>query len=154
MIRRPPRSTLFPYTTLFRSNGIEGETFFQKNAPRGTPGWVRTVRLPAESAKRDVEYVLCNDLRTLLWLGNLASIELHPWLSKVDRLERPDVLVMDIDPLEGGFALAARAALCARDVLRDHGLDAGAKTSGGKGVHVVVPLVRRYEFDRVRDAGL
>src|SRR5437588_7799213 len=58
MIRRPPRSTLFPYTTLFRSNGIEGETFFQKNAPKGTPDWVRTVTLPAESAKRDVDYVL------------------------------------------------------------------------------------------------
>jgi DNA ligase D len=143
-----------PLTVKRYPNGIEGETFFQKNAPKGTPEWVRTVKLPAESAKRDVDYVLCNDRRTLLWLGNLASIELHPWLSRVDRLERPDWLVMDIDPLEGGVALAARAALCARDVLRAHGLEALAKTSGGKGVHVYIPLVRRYEFDRIRDAGL
>ena len=143
-----------PLTARRFPNGIDGETFFQKNAPKGTPPWVRTVTLPAESAKRDVAYVLCNDARTLAWLGNLASIELHPWLSRVDRLERPDWLIMDIDPLEGGFALAVRAALCARDVLSEHGLEGCAKTSGGKGVHVYVPLQRRYEFDRVRDAGL
>src|SRR5438552_9897701 len=125
-----------PLTVKRYPNGIDGETFFQKNAPKGTPEWVKRATLPAESAKRDVDYVLCNDLRTLLWLGNLASIELHPWLSRVDRLERPDWLVMDIDPLEGGFSLAVRAALAAHDVLRDHGLDGCVKTSGGKGVHV------------------
>ena len=143
-----------PLTVKRYPDGIGGEAFFQKNAPKGTPPWVRTVTLPAESAKREVAYVLCNDLRTLLWLSNLASIELHPWLSRVDRLERPEWLVMDIDPLEGGFALAARAALCARDVLEEHGLQGCAKTSGGKGVHVYVPLRRRHDFDRVRDAGL
>ena len=142
-----------PLTVKRYPNGIDGETFFQKNAPKGTPEWVRTVTLPAESARRDVAYVLCNDLRTLLWLGNLASLELHPWLSRVDRLERPDWLVMDIDPLEGGFARSVRAALAAREVLRDHGLDGVCKTSGGKGVHVYLPLQRRYGFDRVGDAG-
>jgi len=143
-----------PLTVKRYPDGIAGITFFQKNAPKGTPDWVKTITLPAESAKRDVAYVLCNDVRTLLWLANLASIELHPWLSRADRLEKPDVLVMDIDPLEGGFPLAVRAALCAREVLREHGLDGCAKTSGGKGVHVYVPLVRRYPFDEVRDAGL
>src|SRR5438477_11767899 len=142
-----------PLTVKRYPNGIDGETFFQKNAPKGTPEWVRTVTLPADSASRDVAYVLCNDLRTLLWLGNLASLELHPWLSRVDRLERPDWLVMDIDPLEGGFARSVRAALAAREVLRGHGLDGVCKTSGGKGVHVYVPLQRRYGFDRVGDAG-
>jgi bifunctional non-homologous end joining protein LigD len=142
-----------PLTVKRYPDGIDGETFYQKNAPRGTPEWVRTETLRAESAKRDVDYVLCNDLRTLLWLANLASIELHPWLSRVDRLERPDWLVMDIDPLEGGFELAVRAALSAREVLREHGLDGCPKTSGGKGVHVYVPLQRRYAFDRVNDAG-
>jgi bifunctional non-homologous end joining protein LigD len=143
-----------PLTVKRYPDGIEGETFYQKNAPRGTPEWVRTETLRAESAKRDVDYVLCNDLRTLLWLANLASIELHPWLSRVDRLERPDWLIMDIDPLEGGFDRAVQAALCAHEVLRDHGLDGCAKTSGGKGVHVYVPLQRRYDFVRVLDAGL
>src|SRR5436190_22400655 len=109
-----PHLRNWPLTVKRYPDGIGGETFFQKNAPRGTPDWVRTVTLPAESAKREVAYVLCNDRRTLLWLGNLASIELHPWLSRVDRLERPDWLVMDIDPLEGGFARSVRAALAAR----------------------------------------
>jgi bifunctional non-homologous end joining protein LigD len=143
-----------PLTVKRYPDGIDGEAFFQKNAPRGTPEWVRTVTLPAESAKREVAYVLCNDFRTLAWLSNLASLELHPWLSRVDRLERPDWLVMDIDPLEGGFELSVRAALAAREVLRDHGLDGCAKTSGGKGVHVYIPLQRRYDFGRVLDAGL
>ena len=143
-----------PLTVKRYPDGIDGEAFFQKNAPRGTPEWVPTITLPAESAKRDVEYVLCNNWGTLAWLANLASLEFHPWLSRVDRLERPDWLVMDIDPLEGGFELSVRAALVAREVLREHGLEGCAKTSGGKGVHVYIPLQRRYDFGRVLDAGL
>src|SRR5436853_41362 len=103
-----------PLTVKRYPNGIHGETFFQKNAPKGTPEWVKTVRLPAESAKREVDYVLCNDTRTLLWLGNLASIELHPWLSRVDRLERPEWLVLDVDPPEDDFTIKTVPALLRR----------------------------------------
>jgi bifunctional non-homologous end joining protein LigD len=141
-----------PLTVKRYPNGIHGETFFQKNAPRGTPEWVKTVRLPAESAKREVDYILCNDTRTLLWLGNLASIELHPWLSRVDRLERPEWLVLDVDPPEGQFDLAVQTALLTNDVLRERGLEGVAKTSGAKGVHVYVPLQRRYGYDEVNRA--
>ncbi|MFN2544650.1 MAG: non-homologous end-joining DNA ligase [Actinomycetota bacterium] len=142
-----------PLTVKRYPNGIEGETFYQKNAPKGTPEWVRTITLPAESAKRDVAYVLCNDPRTLLWLGNLASIELHPWISRVDRLERPDWLVLDVDPPEGRFDLAVRTALVTNEVLEELRLPGCAKTSGSKGVHVYVPLQRRYGYDVVRRAG-
>src|SRR5919197_1464441 len=125
-----------PLTVKRYPNGIDGETFFQKNAPRGTPQWVRTIRLPAESAKREVDYIVCNDERTLLWLGNQAAIELHPWMSRVDRLERPDWLILDVDPPEGRFDLAVRTALVTHEVLEEVGLPGCAKTSGAKGVHV------------------
>jgi bifunctional non-homologous end joining protein LigD len=143
-----------PLTVRRYPNGIGGETFYQKNAPKGTPEWVRTITLPAESAKRDVEYILCNDRRTLLWLGNLASIELHPWLSRVDRLERPEWLVLDVDPPEGRFDRAVRTALVIREVLDELGIAGCAKTSGAKGIHIYVPLQRRFAYDEVRRAAL
>src|SRR5512145_1514065 len=103
-----------PLTVKRYPDGIEGEAFYQKNAPRGTPSWVKTITVHAGSSQRDVDYVVANDRRTLLWLGNLAAIELHPWLSRVDRLDRPDFLLLDIDPTEGRFDQALRAALLAR----------------------------------------
>ena len=141
-----------PLTVKRYPNGIDGETFFQKNAPKGTPDWVKTITLPAESARRDVAYVLCNDRRTLLWLGNLASIELHPWLSQTDRLDRPESLVLDVDPPEGRFDLAVRTALFTKEVLDEMGTAGCAKTSGAKGVHVYVPIRRRYHYEEVRQA--
>jgi DNA ligase D len=143
-----------PLTVKRYPDGIEGETFFQKNASKYTPDWVKTITLPSEHGKRkEVRYVLCNDRRTLLWLANQAAIELHPFLSTVDKLDRPESLVMDIDPLEGGFKDSVKAALAAREILKRHGLEGCTKTSGGKGVHVYVPLTRRYSFEQVQDAG-
>jgi bifunctional non-homologous end joining protein LigD len=139
-----------PLTVKRYPDGIDGFSFFQKNAPRYTPDWVKTVRLPAWSAGRDVDYILCNSKRTLLWLANQAAIELHPWLSSVDHLHRPTHLVFDLDPPEGRFELAVRAALATREVLEAAGLASAAKTSGAKGMHVYVPLQRRYPYGRVR----
>jgi len=141
-----------PLTVKRYPDGIHGFSFFQKNAPKYAPPWVRTVTLPAESAKRDVSYILCNSERTLLWLANQGSIELHPWLSRVGRLERPDHLVMDLDPPEGAFDRAAEIAFLVKEVLDGVGLSAAAKTSGAKGIHVFVPLQRRYDYGEVRAA--
>jgi bifunctional non-homologous end joining protein LigD len=143
-----------PLTVKRYPDGIEGPFFFQKNTPRYAPDWVRTVRLGAPSARRDVDYTLCNSKRTLMWLGNQASIELHPWTSRVDRLDRPDHLVFDLDPIEGGFQMAVDAALLLREVLAEVGLQGTAKTSGSKGIHVYVPLIRRHSFGRVRRAAV
>jgi bifunctional non-homologous end joining protein LigD len=133
-------------------DGINGLSFFQKNTPSYAPDWVSTVTLRAESAKRDVAYTLCNTKRTLLWLANQAAVELHPWPSRVDRLERPDYLVMDLDPPEEGFGAAVEAAFVVKEVLDGLGLEAATKTSGAKGVHVYVPLERRYGYPEVRAA--
>src|SRR5439155_13279694 len=92
---------------------------------------------------------VCNSKRTLMWLANQASIELHPWLSRLDRLERPTHVVLDIDPPEGDFDRAVQAALLTRDVLADAGLHGVAKTSGSKGIHVYVPVQRRHDGEEL-----
>jgi bifunctional non-homologous end joining protein LigD len=141
-----------PLTLKRYPDGIDGFSFFQKNTPSYAPEWIRTATYHAGSAKRDVAYVLCNDKRTLLWLANQAAVELHPWLSRIDRIERPDHLVFDLDPPEGKFEVAVEVAPVVRDVLREHGLDGLPKTSGAKGIHVYVPLQRRHHYGEVRAA--
>jgi DNA ligase D len=117
------------------------EPFMQKNVPKYTPPWVRTVRLWAESSRRDVSYALCDDRRTLLWFANQRAIEYHPTLVLADRWDRPTYLVLDIDPPAGdGFGPAVRAAQLVRQALADAGLAGAVKTSGSKGVHVFVPV--------------
>jgi bifunctional non-homologous end joining protein LigD len=115
--------------------------FMQKNVPKYTPEWVRTVSLWAEASKREVSYALCNDRRTLLWFANQRAVEYHPTLLRAGRWNRPAHLVLDIDPPSSvAFPLAVRAAQLVRQALADAGLAGAVKTSGAKGVHVFVPL--------------
>jgi bifunctional non-homologous end joining protein LigD len=115
--------------------------FMQKNVPKYTPDWVSTVTMWAERSRREVSYALCNDRRTLLWFANQRAVEYHPTLFRIDRPETPTRLILDIDPPEGpAFGLAVQAALLVRQALADLGLAAVVKTSGAKGVHVVVPV--------------
>ena len=115
--------------------------FMQKNVPKYTPDWVRTVSVWAESSKREVSYALCNDRKTLLWFANQRAVEYHPTLVRADDWAHPSYLILDLDPPEGdSFALAVGAALLVRQALADLGLAGAVKTSGAKGVHVFVPL--------------
>jgi bifunctional non-homologous end joining protein LigD len=115
--------------------------FMQKNVPKYTPPWVRTVPLWAETSKREVSYALCNDRRTLLWFANQRAVEFHPTLVRADRRDHPTYLVLDIDPPSvDAFPLAVRAAQLVRQALADAGLAGVVKTSGAKGVHVFVPV--------------
>ncbi len=115
--------------------------FMQKNVPKYTPSWIRTVQFWAESSRREVSYALCNDRRTLLWFANQRAVEYHPTLVTADRPDRITHLVLDLDPPEtGGFKMAVRAAWVVRDVLSGAGLEGVVKTSGAKGVHLFVPL--------------
>src|ERR1700752_881266 len=117
------------------------EAFMQKNVPRYTPDWVRTVTLWSESSRRDVDYALCNDRRTLIWFANQRAVEYHPTLVRADRPDSPTHLVIDIDPPDAdAFAMAARAAHVVRAALADAGLQGAVKTSGSKGLHVYVPV--------------
>src|SRR5207253_3100457 len=113
----------------------------QKNVPRYTPEWVKTVEWWAETSKRQVSYALCNDRRTLLWFANQRAVEYHPTLVHADRPDRVTHLVLDLDPPPGEtFAMAVQAAHLVRQVLVDAGLEGAVKTSGAKGVHVFVPV--------------
>src|SRR3954447_15001145 len=117
------------------------DAFMQKNVPKYTPDFVRTVAHWAESSKREVTYAVCDDRRTLLWFANQRAIEYHPGLTTVTHPDEQSHLILDLDPPEGdAFGMAVRAAQLVRDVLREVGLDAVVKTSGAKGVHVFVPI--------------
>jgi bifunctional non-homologous end joining protein LigD len=117
------------------------EPFMQKNVPKYTPSWVRTVSLWAESSHREVSYALCNDRRTLLWLANQRAVEYHPTLVRAGSWQHPDYLVLDLDPpAPEAFGQAVRAAFLIREALASAGLAGAVKTSGAKGLHVIVPL--------------
>jgi bifunctional non-homologous end joining protein LigD len=143
-----------PLTVKRYPDGIEGFSFFQKNTPKYAPEWVKTVPLWAGSARRDVHYTLCNTKRTLLWLANQAAIELHPWLSRTRRLEHPDHLVFDLDPPPGHFDVAVKVALAMKEVLDQHGIEGALKTSGAKGIHIYIPIQRRFDYRAARVAAV
>jgi DNA ligase D-like protein (predicted polymerase) len=115
--------------------------FMQKNLPDHAPDWIARAPIWAEASQRTVDYALCNDLRTLLWFANQRAVEYHTTLARVDDLNAPTHLVIDLDPPEGApFAVVVGVADQVRTALREVGLDAAVKTSGAKGVHVVVPV--------------
>ena len=141
-----------PLSLVRAPDGVDGQRYFQKNTPAYAPSWIRTVTIPAPSAKRDVAYTVCNDAATLAWLGNQAALEFHPAPVRRDRLERPDLLVIDIDPPDGAFDAAVEVAFLVLDVLDDLGLGTLVKTTGGKGLHIVVPIVRHVSPEQLRHA--
>ncbi len=141
-----------PLTLVRAPDGVAGERYYQKDTPRYAPSWIPTVAIPAPSAKREVAYTVCNDTATLAWLGNQAALEFHPAPVRRDRLERPDQLIVDIDPPDDAFGAAVEVALLVLDVTDDLGLRTLLKTSGGKGLHVVMPIRRHVSPQELRHA--
>jgi len=142
---RPIVMTRFP-------NGIDKEGFYEKDAPQGTPPWVKTFKRYSETAEREINYVLCNDLDTLLWLANLASLEIHMTLSKADSFENPDLVVFDLDPKPpADYDDVVEVALLIKEKLDDLSLTSYVKTSGKKGLHIIMPIVNRYTFQQARE---
>jgi bifunctional non-homologous end joining protein LigD len=124
-----------PLTLKRYPNGVEGQYFYEKRSPSHAPEWVRT----AEAL--GIEYVVCDDLPTLVWLANLADLELHPSLSRADDIMRPAVMAFDLDPgAPAGLRECCEVALILREALGRIGLECFAKTSGSKGIQVYVPL--------------
>ena len=132
-------------------DGIHGKSFFQKNAPDHAPEWIRRIRVYSEGSKRELDYFVAEDLDSLLWVANSASIPLHVWLSRTADLGRPDYCVLDLDPKEAPFADVARIALFLKEVCDEIGLAAFVKTSGSTGLHVMLPLGRQVTYRQSRD---
>ena len=136
-----------PVTLVRYPNGVDGKSFFAKNAPAGTPGWVRTATLPSPGSAKDrdtLDYVVVDDLPTLVWAANLAGLELHVPQWKVGphgAAAEPDLLVLDLDPGPPATVVeCAWVALLLRDALAADGLTPFAKTSGSKGLQLMVPV--------------
>jgi bifunctional non-homologous end joining protein LigD len=149
---------LLPYLrdrplTLHRfPGGVSEDGFYEKDAPAGTPGFVETFTHWAEAPGRDVEFVLCNNPDTLVWLANIAALELHATLSRAGSYDSPDLLFVDIDPEPPfPFESVIEVARVVRDRLEDRGLSSFVKTSGKKGIHIVVPIAPGPSFDEVRE---
>ena len=119
-----------PLTLVRAPDGVGKHRYYQKAAPTYAPDWIATVRIPAPSAGRDVDYVVCQDAPTLRWLGNQAVVEFHPAPVRRDRLERPDLLVVDVDPPEDGFEAAVEVVFLVLEILEDrHGCRSTIVTS-------------------------
>ncbi|HVM90930.1 MAG TPA: DNA ligase D [Verrucomicrobiae bacterium] len=128
-------------------NGIEGESFFQKDQPNAPKG-IKTVAIRSASEGKTLHYLVCNDRKTLDYAIQLGGIVLHPWLSNLARLERPDFLVIDLDPESVPFDHVVKTALVVKDVLDEIGAASYCKTSGSRGLHVCVPLGGTYSYEQ------
>jgi bifunctional non-homologous end joining protein LigD len=140
-----------PLTLERYPNGINTKRFFQKEVSSYFPKWIRTVTV--EKVGGTVTHVLCNDTATLVYLSNQACVTPHIFLSRADKVETPDQLVFDLDPQGDEFEVVRTTALAFKQVLDEVGLPAFLKTTGSRGLHVVVPLKRRESYDSVRTFG-
>ncbi len=138
-----------PVTLKRFPEGVFGESFYEKDAPAFTPAWVKTVRVPRrERDTLPIKYIIINDRATLVWLANLANLEIHPFLHRASQLHRPTSIVFDCDPGEGADIFdCARVALMLRDVLQELSLDSYVKVSGSKGLQVYVPINSPITYD-------
>jgi DNA ligase D-like protein (predicted polymerase) len=136
------------------ANGIHGEFFYQKRAPTSRPEWIETVALQFPSG-REAEEVVPRDAAALAWMANLGCLELHPHPVRAEDLDHPDELRVDLDPMPGvEWPQIQEVARVVRDVLEELGLDGWPKTSGSRGAHVIVRILRRWSFAQVRRAAL
>jgi bifunctional non-homologous end joining protein LigD len=140
-----------PFTLKRYPHGIHGQAYFHKQAPKGKPPWIPTRRFrtwPRAGESRLVDFTLVNETAALVWMVQMNCIDMNAWYSRVDKPERPDYVVFDLDPPESrnGFAQAIRVAHLIREALEELELRSYPKTSGADGIHVLVPITRRSSY--------
>ena len=143
---RPLVLTRFP-------DGINGKSFFQKDAPEYAQAFVRTVTIWSEDSQRELDYFVCDTESSLLYIANMAAILLHIWSSRVETLEAPDWCILDLDPKDAPFTDVVTVAKAVRALCDDIGLPTGIKTSGSTGLHVLIPLGRQCTYEQSRTLG-
>jgi bifunctional non-homologous end joining protein LigD len=145
-----------PFTMKRYPDGWQGEFFFQKDAPKHMPEWIPTAEIEVSTResprrRRKIRAPLVNDELALLWMVNMACIDMNTWYSRVDKLDRPDFVLFDLDPSpDVGFAETVEVALLVKEALDALELESHAKTSGADGMHVLVPITRRHTYDETR----
>jgi len=145
-----------PFTMKRYPDGWQGKFFFQKDKPAGMPDWIPTVNIEVSTRERPrqrrrIDAPLVNDELGLLWMVNMACIDLNTWYSRVDKLDRPDFVLFDLDPSpDVGFKETVQVALLVKEALDAVGLESFCKTSGADGIHVLVPVERRHTYDDTR----
>ncbi len=143
-----PWATDRPLTLKPFPDGIYGASYYRKDKPSFTPRWIASWNDPEEPEN---DYILCNDLATLVWMANYAAIEIHPRLARVDDPDHPDFAMVDLDPSEGStWEQVKEVGLTVRAILDEMGLESFPKTTGSRGIHVLVPVARRYAFEETR----
>lgn len=144
-----------PFTMKRYPDGWQGKHFFQKDAPSHMPDWIPRAPFPAstrDGEKRIIDYPLVNDDLALLWMVNMGCIDMNAWTSRVDLPARPDWVIFDLDPSDDvGFAEVIEVALLVKQILDLVGLESFPKTSGSRGIHVLVPIARRHGYDQTRE---
>jgi bifunctional non-homologous end joining protein LigD len=145
-----------PFTLKRYPDGWQGKFFFQKDAPAGMPDWIPTVQLEVSTRekprqRRKIKAPLVNDELALLWMVNMGCIDLNTWYSRVDKLDRPDFVLFDLDPSpDVPFPETVQVALLVKETLDTLGLESFPKTSGADGIHVLVPIARRHTYEDTR----
>lgn len=144
LMKRPESLRRYP-------NGIRGKSFFQKDIVGLAPDWADTINVFSKSKDARTKYLICNDLAALIFVVNLGCIDINPWNSSLPRLENPDYLVLDLDPIDIHFDYVLKTALAIKDTCDDLQIPSFPKTSGARGLHVYIPLGADYSYRQCRD---
>jgi bifunctional non-homologous end joining protein LigD len=131
-------------------NGIKDEFFFQKHVPESFAPWLRTELIDSDHNEAPINYVFAQDRASLLYLANLGCIDQNPWMSRLGSLDNPDFILIDLDPQECPYDMIVEAALLVKQVLDEIGLDGYPKTTGGRGMHVYIPVETDYSYEQTR----
>lgn len=146
LINRPVVLTRYP-------DGIDGKSFYQKDAPEFAPEWIRTVPIWSEDTQRDIRYFVCDDVETLVYLANSGTIPLHIWQSRIGSLELPDWCVIDLDPKDAPFSAVVAVAKTVDRLCASVALPHYVKTTGKTGLHIMIPLGRQCTYEQSRTLG-
>lgn len=141
---RPESMNRFP-------NGINGASFYQKDMDlEKIPSWLKTEKIYSESNDKYIDYLLCNDKATLLYMANLGCIEFNPWNSTIKKMDKPDWAVIDLDPAKNDFKEVVKTALTVKKIMDELETECYCKTSGATGLHIYIPLGNQYRYDTVK----
>ncbi|HXA00809.1 MAG TPA: non-homologous end-joining DNA ligase, partial [Cytophagaceae bacterium] len=131
--------------------GVNGFSFFQKDMPATTPEWIFQKKIWSESNEAYINYMFCQDKASLIYMANLGCIEINPWNSRLNNLNKPDYIVIDLDPQDVSFNEVIRVAQAVKEVLDRVGIEGYCKTSGSRGLHVYIPMNAKYDYDQAKN---